>query len=225
MAYVVSVNVGGPVATEHSDVQFTGIDKRPVAGPVPIAVPGPRGTETTGVGGDRICDTRHHGGPDQAVLAHAREDLDRWAAELGRELPGGVFGENLTTAGLDVTGALIGERWAIGDEVVLEVSAPRIPCRTFAGWLGERGWIKRFTERGAPGAYLRVIRSGSISAKDQIRLVYSPIARRHHRCHVPRVDHRARPAAETARCRGAASPYPREGLKPVWSERFDRPMK
>ena len=174
MAYLISVNVGSPIPTEHSGVPFTAIDKRPVEGPVAIAAPGPKGTEPTGVAGDRVCDTAHHGGPDQAVYAFAREDLDRWAAELGRDLPDGVFGENLTTAGLDVTGARIGERWAIGDEVLLEVSAPRIPCRTFAGWLGERGWIKRFTERAEPGAYLRVIRPGSIRAKDEIRQVYHP---------------------------------------------------
>jgi MOSC domain-containing protein YiiM len=174
VAYLISVNVGSAGPTEHSGVPFTAIDKRPVAGPVAVAAPGPKGTEPTGVDGDRVCDTAHHGGPDQAVYAYAREDLDRWAAELGRELPGGVFGENLTTAGLDVTGARIGERWAIGDEVLLEVAAPRIPCRTFAGWLGERGWIKRFTERAEPGAYLRVIRPGRIQAKDEIRVVYYP---------------------------------------------------
>jgi MOSC domain-containing protein YiiM len=174
VAYLISVNAGVPAPTEHSDVAFTGIDKRPVDGPVAIAVPGPRGSELTGVEGDRVCDTRHHGGPDQAVYAYAREDLDRWAADLGRDLPGGVFGENLTTGGLDVTGARVGERWLVGDEAVLEVAAPRIPCRTFAGWLGERGWIKRFTERAQPGAYLRVVQPGTVRAGDEIRVVYSP---------------------------------------------------
>jgi MOSC domain-containing protein YiiM len=174
VAYVLSVNVGTHARTEHSDFPTTAIDKRPVDGPVAISVPGPRGTEPTGVAGDRIADTRHHGGPDQAVYAYGREDLDKWAAELGRELPAGVFGENLTTVGLDVTGARIGERWRIGDEVVLEVTAPRIPCRTFAGWLGERGWIKTFTQRAVPGAYLRVVASGQVRAGDGISLVYSP---------------------------------------------------
>ncbi|WP_433610488.1 MOSC domain-containing protein [Dactylosporangium sp. CA-139114] len=174
MAYLLSVNVGTPVRTQHSDVSHTGIDKRPVDGPVAIFVPGPRGTQETGVAGDRVCDTRHHGGPDQAVYAYAREDLDTWAAQLGRDLPGGVFGENLTTSGLDVTGARIGERWLVGDTVVLEVSAPRIPCRTFAGWLGERGWIKTFTRRAIPGAYLRVIHPGSVRAGDEVRVVHIP---------------------------------------------------
>jgi MOSC domain-containing protein YiiM len=174
VAYLLSINAGTASPTAHSDMASTGIDKRPVDGPAAIRVPGPRGTTATGVDGDEVCDTRHHGGPDQAVYAYAREDLDWWAGELGRDLPAGLFGENLTTAGLDVTGARIGERWLIGGEVVLEVSAPRIPCRTFAGWLGERGWIRRFTERAVPGAYLRVVRPGAVCAGDEIRLVHTP---------------------------------------------------
>ncbi|MET7417499.1 MOSC domain-containing protein [Dactylosporangium sp. NPDC005555] len=174
MAYLISVNAGTAAPTAHSDVPTTGIDKRPIDGPVLVTVPGPRGTQETGVAGDVVCDVRHHGGPDQAVYAYAREDLDRWEAELRRELPGGVFGENLTTSGLDVTGARIGERWRIGDELLLEVSAPRIPCRTFAAWLDERGWIKRFTQRALPGAYLRVVRPGTIRAGDPVEVVHSP---------------------------------------------------
>ena len=94
---------------------------------------------------------RNHGGPDQAVYAYAREDLDL-EAELGRPLENGVFGENLTTEGLDVNGALIGERWRIGPDVILEVSRPRIPCGTFQGWMAQGDWIKRFTQvaRRAP---------------------------------------------------------------------------
>ncbi|BFO14604.1 hypothetical protein SHKM778_09920 [Streptomyces sp. KM77-8] len=111
-----------------------------------------------------MCETRHHGGDDQAVYAMAREDLDAWERTLGRPLTNGVFGENLTTEGIDVSGALIGEHWAVGPEVVLEVTSGRIPCRTFQGHLGERGWVKRFTERGAPGAYFRVVRPGEIRA-------------------------------------------------------------
>ncbi|GAA3283256.1 MOSC domain-containing protein [Dactylosporangium vinaceum] len=174
MAYLLSVNTGVLVSNEHSDASMTGIDKQPVDGAVAITVPGPRGTRPTGVAGDWIADTRHHGGPDQAVYAYAREDLDAWGAELGRELPGGAFGENLTTSGLDVTGARIGERWVIGDETVLEVTAPRIPCRTFAAWLGEKGWIKTFTQRALPGAYLRVITPGRVRAGDEVRIVHSP---------------------------------------------------
>ena len=118
--------------------------------------------------------TTHHGGSDQAVYAYAREDLDEWAAELKRDLPNGVFGENLTTTGIDVTNALIGERWKIGAEVVLEVARPRIPCRTFAEWLGQRGWVKTYTRRAIPGAYFRVITPGVIQVGDPITVLSRP---------------------------------------------------
>ena len=122
LPHVVSVNVGSAQPTEHSDVDRTGIDKRPVSGPVRITVPGPGGS---GLAGDVLCDVRFHGGGAQAVYAFAREDLDEWAATLGRVLADGVFGENLTTSGLDVTGAIVGERVVeeghvqAGDEVAV----------------------------------------------------------------------------------------------------------
>ena len=172
MAQVLSVNVAVPRSDPWGDIGVTGIDKRPVDGPVQVRAPGPRGV--SGVIGDQILDARHHGGDDQAVYAYAREDLDGWQAELGRPLPGGVFGENLTTSGIDVTGALIGERWQVGDEAVLEVSLPRIPCGTFAAWMTDKGWIKWFTARGLPGAYLRVIVPGEIRAGDAISVVSQP---------------------------------------------------
>ena len=153
---------------------MTGIDKRPVSGPVEVRAPGPKGIGGSGLIGDRVCDLRHHGGDHQAVHAYAREDLDDWAAELDRPLHNGVFGENLTTAGLDITGALIGERWQIGTDVVLEVAVPRIPCRTFAGWLDERGWIKRFIGKAVPGAYLRVLEPGFVESGDAITVVHRP---------------------------------------------------
>ena len=175
MAELLSVNLGSAMATEASDVGVTGIDKRPAPGPVEVRAPGPRlGGLGSGLVGDRICDSAHHGGDDQAVYAYAREDLDVWEAELERTLPGGVFGDNLTTAGLDVTGALIGERWRVGEQVVLEVSTPRIPCRTFAGWMVEQRWVKRFTVRALPGAYLRVVTPGLIRAGDPITVVERP---------------------------------------------------
>jgi MOSC domain-containing protein YiiM len=116
----------------------------------------------------------HHGGGDQAVYAYAREDLDWWEPELGRPLANGVFGENLTTAGLEVNGALIGERWRAGPDVVLEVSCPRIPCATFQGWLERAGWVKRFTLTARPGAFLRVIEPGEIRAGDRVEIVHRP---------------------------------------------------
>ena len=170
------MNLGRPTPSPHTDHAdgVTGIDKRPVDGPVRVAAPGPKGTAGSGLAGDTVCELRHHGGYDQAVYAYAREDLDAWEQELGRPLPNGCFGENLTTNGLNVSDALIGERWRIGSEVVLEVTSGRIPCRTFQGHLGERGWVKRFTRKGATGAYLRVIEPGEIRAGDPIEVVRRP---------------------------------------------------
>lgn len=175
MGIVLSVNLGQARPSEHTDVGVTGIDKRPADGAVEVRAPGPkRGGLGSGLVGDAVCDGRHHGGDDQAVYAYAREDLDRWAEKLGRPLRHGSFGENLTTSGLDLTAALVGERWRIGDSLLLEVSSPRIPCRTFAGWLGEQGWIKTFTAAGCPGAYLRVIEPGTVRSGDPIAVVDSP---------------------------------------------------
>ncbi|MDB1087193.1 MOSC domain-containing protein [Streptomyces sp. ACA25] len=176
-AKVLSVNLARPrVEPEYTkSAGFrTGIDKRPAAGPVRVAAPGPKGTADSGLEGDFIGDKVHHGGDDQAVYAFAREDLDRWAEVLGRELPAGAFGENLTTAGVDVNDARIGERWRIGPDLVIEATSPRIPCRTFAGWLGERGWVRRFTQDAAPGAYFRVLTPGRIAAGDALEVVHRP---------------------------------------------------
>ncbi|GGO55730.1 sulfurase [Streptomyces daqingensis] len=173
---LLSVNVAKPYPVPYTDAPegVTGIDKRPVDGRVHVSAPGPKGVGGSALAGDTIGDHRHHGGSDQALYAFAREDLDGWGAELGREFTDGFFGENLTTRGVDVNGALIGERWRIGPDVVVEVNAARIPCHTFASWLGERGWVKRFTERAAPGAYLRVIEPGWIGAGDEIRIEHRP---------------------------------------------------
>ncbi|MFF3172306.1 MOSC domain-containing protein [Streptomyces sp. NPDC057900] len=171
---LLSVNIGRPRPNPWKGLSATGIDKRPVTGPVAVSAPGPKGTGAVGLAGDRVYDVKHHGGSDQAVYAYAREDLDGWQAELGLPLADGVFGENLTTLGVDVNGALIGERWRIGADVVLEVSCPRIPCGTFQGWLGRDGWLKRFTRAALPGAYLRVIEPGEIRAADPVEIVHRP---------------------------------------------------
>ncbi|MEV0752443.1 MOSC domain-containing protein [Streptosporangium sp. NPDC050280] len=171
---LLSVNIGRPRPNPWKGLGSTGIDKRPVDGPVAVTAPGPKGTGAVGLAGDRVYDVKHHGGSDQAVYAYAREDLDEWESELGRSLSNGVFGENLTTQGLDVNGALIGERWRIGPDVVLEVSCSRIPCATFQGWLEREGWIKRFTQAVRPGAYLRVIEPGEIRVDDPAEIVHRP---------------------------------------------------
>jgi MOSC domain-containing protein YiiM len=156
LARVVSVNVG-----READLVVGGkparsaIDKRAAGGPVEV---GP-----LGLAEDECADKENHGGPDQAVYAYAREDLDWWTERLGRELRNGEFGENLTTAGLDVTGAAIGERWRIGT-AVLQVTSPRIPCVTFQSWMDENSWVRRFAAAGRPGAYLRVLAPGLVWA-------------------------------------------------------------
>jgi MOSC domain-containing protein YiiM len=172
---VLSVNIGVPRPNPAKGEPMTGIDKRPVDHPVEVRPPGPKRTGLhSGLVGDPIGDTRNHGGDNQAVYAYAREDLDWWAGELGRELPGGLFGENLTTAGIDVNGALIGEVWRIGDTVELQVTFGRIPCVTFQARMGERAWVKRFAEVNRTGAYLRIVTPGAIRGGDPIEIVSRP---------------------------------------------------
>lgn len=175
MAVLLSVNIGGPKPNPDKDIDATGIDKAPQDGPIEVRDPGPK---TAGLGsglvGDYIGDGEHHGGSNQAVYAFGREDLDAWQSRLGRSLPNGFFGENLTTQGLDVNGALLGERWWVGASVELMVMSPRIPCSTFRGWVGEAGWLRTFTVIGRPGAYLRVVTPGSVRAGDAIQIAHRP---------------------------------------------------
>lgn len=170
MASVESVNVGTPTPYPVKGGR-SGIDKLPTAGPVRVDMPG---FGRSGLAGDAILDTPNHGGPDQAVYAYAREDLQAWGAQLGREFRGGFFGENLTTLGLDVTGAVIGETWQVGPDVVLQVTSPRTPCVTFQAQMGQPGWIKEFTRAAVPGAYLRVLQAGEVRAGDALRVLDRP---------------------------------------------------
>lgn len=170
MGIVLSVNVGTPRAADWAGLGRTAIDKRAQTGRVPVRL--------TGLDGDQVGDTKNHGGLDKAVYAFAREDLDAWAIHLGRDLRDGQFGENLTTLGIDVNEAEVGERWRIGD-AVLEVASVRIPCNDFKGWMGlsgfeSRGWVKRFAAAARPGPYLRVLQEGDIAAGDEISVVHRP---------------------------------------------------
>lgn len=165
-ARVVSVNTGGEVAADWGGgLRRTAIDKRPAASAVAVGA--------LGLAGDEQADKVNHGGPDQAVYAYAREDLDWWAGRLGRELRGGMFGENVTTEGLDVSGAVIGETWRLGG-VVVQVTSPRIPCVVFRNWMDEKGWIREFRAAGRPGAYLRVLQPGMLRAGDPAELLSRP---------------------------------------------------
>jgi MOSC domain-containing protein YiiM len=175
VSHLSSVNIGHPETNPHKDTKATGIGKQPATSPVEVRAPGPKhGGLGSGLVGDFIGDVQHHGGDGQAVYAFQREDLDRWATRLGREIPNGFFGENLTTLGLDVNGARIGERWQVGDEVVLQVTSARIPCSTFRGRVGEKGWLKTFTADARPGAYLSVITPGWIRGGDPVRIARRP---------------------------------------------------
>ncbi|HEU5456043.1 MAG TPA: MOSC domain-containing protein [Nocardioides sp.] len=169
-AIIRSVSVGRPRPRGWAEIGRTAIEKHPVAGPVTA--------RTLGLDGDQVGDTVHHGGVDQAVYAFAREDLDWWAGQLGAPLADGMFGENLTTEGIDVNEATIGERWRAGT-ALLEVASVRIPCNDFKGWMGESGldntgWVKRFAAVGRPGPYLRVVEEGTLQAGDAVIVEHRP---------------------------------------------------
>ena len=165
-ARVISVNTG-----TVADLVIAGrpdrsaIDKCPQAGPVRVG--------RLGLAADEHGDTQNHGGLDQAVYAYAREDLDWWTERVGRELSNGEFGENVTTSGIDVSAALIGETWRMG-EVLVQVTSPRIPCETFKAWTGEDHWVRRFAAAGRPGAYLRVLAEGQIASGDEVDVLARP---------------------------------------------------
>ncbi|GAA2546113.1 MOSC domain-containing protein [Neomicrococcus aestuarii] len=150
---------------DRGTVGVTAIDKRSVEGKVKVG--------KLGLYADVQADRAHHGGDEQAVYAFAAEDAAVWAAELGREIAPGEFGENLRTEGLDVSNAVIGTRCAIGS-AEFEVTIPRTPCSTFARRMGEDNWVQRFTDNGNTGAYLRVTRKGSIQAGDEITVTFLP---------------------------------------------------
>jgi MOSC domain-containing protein YiiM len=166
---VASLNVGRRRGGPGLPARGTAIDKRPVEGRLAIG--------RLGLDGDVQVNRTVHGGVHQAVYAYALEDLRWWAGELAGSLGGGPhpgqFGENVTTIGVDVTNAVIGERWQVGS-AVLEVSAPRIPCRTFATWIDVPRWVKRFADRGASGAYLRVIEEGTCERGDDVVVLSRP---------------------------------------------------
>ena len=163
---VVSVNVGGIRQFEHRGrPAVSAIWKSPVSGRVAA-----RGVNLEG---DDQADREAHGGPDKAVYAYALEDARWWAEEIGRPLEHGEIGENLTTEGIDVTNALVGERWEIGS-TVLEVSEPRVPCWRLAVRMEDTAFPRRFTQAGRPGAYLRIAVEGELGSGDEIRVVERP---------------------------------------------------
>ncbi len=148
------------------NVGVSAIDKRPVEGPVLV--------RRLGLHGDIQADREHHGGVDKAVYAYASEDSVLWEEVLGHPVAPGFFGENLHLTGVEVSGAVIGERWLVGSELELEVTMPRIPCSSFQHWVEKPRWIRMFADRGLPGAYLRVLTPGSVQAGDPVTVTHRP---------------------------------------------------
>jgi MOSC domain-containing protein YiiM len=163
---LLSVNVGSPREIEWlGRREATSIWKSPADGRVRV-----RGVN---VDGDDQADREVHGGRDKAIYAYAREDLDWWEREIGRELVHGTFGENLTVSAVDVTGAVVGERWEVGS-TVLEVAQPRIPCWKLGARMGDASFPVHFAAAGRPGAYLRIVEEGEIGAGDEVRVGAKP---------------------------------------------------
>lgn len=159
---IASINVGDADTVSHNDKSIvSGICKRPVSEPVSVT--------TLGLSGDTICNEEHHGGVDQAVYAYSQEDYDWWAQKLGTELPPGTFGDNLTIRGMP-TDMQVGDRLLIGD-VVLEATAPRIPCATLSMRLKDSSFALEFRRAGRPGIYFRVLNEGEISTGDAVTFV------------------------------------------------------
>jgi MOSC domain-containing protein YiiM len=161
-----SVNVGTPreISWRGRPVS-TAIWKSPVGGRVRV-----RGVN---VEGDDQADREVHGGVDKALYAYAAEDQEWWSGQLGREVPPGSFGENLTVRGVDVSGAEVGERWRVGG-TLLEVSQPRIPCFKLGIRMGSQRFPRRFAAAGRPGAYLRILAEGEVAAGDPVEVVHRP---------------------------------------------------
>jgi MOSC domain-containing protein YiiM len=157
---LISVNIGQarPIQNAKSSGK-TGIYKLPVSGPVHIT--------STGLRDDAICDTEHHGGVDQAVYVYGTPDYERWSKILGRELSPGTFGENLTITELESAAVHIGDCWLVGS-VILQVTAPRVPCVTLAARMGDPSFVRRFREAELPGLYCRVIQEGSVQVGDLV---------------------------------------------------------
>jgi MOSC domain-containing protein YiiM len=163
---VVSVNVSLALSVERSgEIVRTGIFKQPIVGRVPL-----RGVNLRG---DEQADRSVHGGPDRAVYAYASEDYEWWRGDLGRDLSPGKFGDNLTTGGVDVSGALVGERWRVGS-AILQVTSPRVPCYKLALALEDPHFIRKFAQALRPGAYLSVVEEGDFGTGDPIEIIAQP---------------------------------------------------
>ena len=157
---LMSVNIGEKRILQRKDhVETTGIFKFPTDKSVRVTKPG--------LEGDVIVSKKHHGGPDQAIYVYGAADYAWWAKELGKEILPGAFGENLTIGELESAQFNVGDMLHIGD-VILQVSAPRIPCGTFAARMDDSQWVKRFRDAERPGLYCRVLKDGFAQAGDAV---------------------------------------------------------
>ena len=157
---LISINVGKERTQQRKDyVETTGIYKMPVIGPVEI--------KPLGIEGDAICDTKNHGGPDQAIYVYGGGDYAWWSQEIGKELAPGTFGDNLTISELESAQFNVGDYLHIG-EITLQVTSPRIPCGTFATRMDDPQWVKKFRAAERPGLYCRVIKQGIVKAGDEV---------------------------------------------------------
>ena len=158
--YLISINIGRERQQQRSDhIETTGIYKMPVDGPVEI--------KSLGIESDVICDKKNHGGPDQALYIYGGADYAWWSQEIGRELAPGTFGDNLTISDLESAVFNVGDYIHVG-EVTLQVTAPRIPCGTFATRMGDPQWVKKFRAAERPGLYVRVVKEGVVKAGDPV---------------------------------------------------------
>ena len=159
---LLGINIGKERQQQRKDyVETTGIYKNPVDGPVEI--------NSLGIEGDAICDTKHHGGVDQALYIYGGADYAWWSEKIGKELAPCTFGDKLTISHLESASFNVGDFIHIG-EVTLQVTSPRIPCGTFATRMGDPQWVKKFRTAERPGLYVRAIKEGVIKAGDEVTI-------------------------------------------------------
>jgi MOSC domain-containing protein YiiM len=159
---LLSVNIGQKRTQQKgNEKETTGIYKLPVQEPVEI--------KSLGIQSDFICDQKNHGGPDQAIYVYGMPDYEWWAKELGKELASGTFGDNLTVSKLESAQFNIGDRLHVGS-VILEVTAPRIPCSTLAARMGDPQFVKKYRQAERPGLYCRVIQEGFVQTGDEVKI-------------------------------------------------------
>ena len=157
---LISINIGKEQTQQHNDhIETTGIYKMSVSEAVEI--------KSLGIEEDTICDTKHHGGVDQAIYVYGGADYAWWSNELGKELAPGIFGDNLTISELESAQFNVGDYLHIGD-ITLQITSPRIPCRTFAWRMRDPQWMKKFRAAERPGLYCRVIKEGIVNTGNPV---------------------------------------------------------